>query len=554
MATARRASRLPFAAATLLLVLLLAGGGAADDASSDDDAGAPRTPGCSNKFQLVKVKNWVNGTEGATVVGLSARFGAPLPRDMHEAQKSFAILANPFDCCSNLTSKLTNSVALATRGECAFTAKAKTAQAGGAVGLLVINDDEELYKMVCSENDTSINVTIPVVMIPQSAGKKLKDFLDHGASDESQAAKEAGTVEVQLYSPNRPVVDLSACFLWIMAVGTIVCASLWSELVAWEQVDERYNQLTRKGGPNTGTNYREDKEIFEISAKGAIVFIIIASVFLLLLFYFMSSWVFKDCEQKTVQLPFLGEVLTISVGIVPFCVVFAILWAVYRHASFAWIGQDILGICLIVTVLQMARLPNIRVASALLSAAFVYDIFWVFISPLIFHESVMIAVARGDNTGESIPMLLRIPRFFDPWGGYDMIGFGDIIFPGLLVAFSYRFDRASKKGILNGYFLWLTVGYAVGLFLTYLALFLMDGHGQPALLYLVPCTLGKYGHCCLDIVIIMVPFTLRTAVIVIDALSFHIPGLIVILGWVRGDLHDLWNYGRGRTENVVDEP
>lgn len=47
-------------------------------------------------------------------------------------------------------------------------------------------------------------------------------------------------------------------------------------------------------------------------------------------------------------------------------------------------------------------------------------------------------VARGDNSGESIPMLLRIPRFFDPWGGYDMIGFGDIIFPGLLVAFSYR--------------------------------------------------------------------------------------------------------------------
>lgn len=36
-------------------------------------------------------------------------------------------------------------------------------------------------------------------------------------------------------------------------------------------------------------------------------------------------------------------------------------------------------------------------------------------------------------------MLLRIPRFFDPWGGYDMIGFGDILFPGLLVAFSYRY-------------------------------------------------------------------------------------------------------------------
>ncbi|OEL36617.1 Signal peptide peptidase-like 2 [Dichanthelium oligosanthes] len=463
MATARRASHFPFAVAALLLVLLLAGGAAADDASIDDDAGAPRTPGCSNKFQLVKVKNWVNGAEVATVIGLSARFGTLLPRDMHEAQKSFAVLANPFDCCSNLTSKLTNSVALATRGECAFTAKAKTAQAGGAVGLLVINDNEELYKMVCSENDTSINVTIPVVMIPQSAGKKLKDFLDHGASGKLFIIYPSFSFFLLLL-----FYFMSSWFVWVLIV--LFCI-------------------------------------------GGIEGMHVCLVTLL-------ARIFKDCEQKTVQLPFLGEVLALSVGIVPFCVVFAILWAVYRHASLAWIGQDVLGICLMITVLQMARLPNIRVASALLSAAFVYDIFWVFISPLIFHESVMIAVARGDNTGESIPMLLRIPRFFDPWGGDDMIGFGDIIFPGLLVAFSYRYDRASKKGILKGYFLWLTVGYAVGLFLTYLALFLMDGHGQPALLYLVPCTLG----------------------------------LIVILGWVRGDLHDLWNYGKSPMENLVDEP
>lgn len=29
-----------------------------------------------------------------------------------------------------------------------------------------------------------------------------------------------------------------------------------------------------------------------------------------------------------------------------------------------------------------------------------------------------------------------------------------------------------------------------GLTLTYVALYVMNGHGQPALLYLVPCTLG----------------------------------------------------------------
>ncbi len=52
------------------------------------------------------MKNWVNGTEGTIVVGLSARFGASVPRDIHEAQKTFAVLANPLDCCSNSTSKV----------------------------------------------------------------------------------------------------------------------------------------------------------------------------------------------------------------------------------------------------------------------------------------------------------------------------------------------------------------------------------------------------------------------------------------------------------------
>jgi signal peptide peptidase-like protein 2B len=48
---------------------------------------------------------------------------------------------------------------------------------------------------------------------------------------------------------------------------------------------------TKQEGPNSGTNHRQEKEIFEISAKRAAVFIVVASVFLLLLFYLMSSWV-----------------------------------------------------------------------------------------------------------------------------------------------------------------------------------------------------------------------------------------------------------------------
>lgn len=39
-------------------------------------------------------------------------------------------------------------------------------------------------------------------------------------------------------------------------------------------------------------------------------------------------------------------------------------------------------------------------------------------------------------------MLLKVPRLFDPWGGYSIIGFGDILLPGLLVSFCLRYSTA----------------------------------------------------------------------------------------------------------------
>lgn len=50
-----------------------------------------------------------------------------------------------------------------------------------------------------------------------------------------------------------------------------------------------------------------------------------------------------------------------------------------------------------------------------------------------------VQVARGDRSGgDGIPMLLKVPRLYDPWGGYSIIGFGDILLPGLLVSFCLR--------------------------------------------------------------------------------------------------------------------
>ncbi|KAJ6972337.1 hypothetical protein NC653_032805 [Populus alba x Populus x berolinensis] len=202
---------------------------------------------------------------------------------------------------------------------------------------------------------------------------------------------------------------------------------------------------------------------------------------------------FQPAGESFIKVPFFGAVSYLTLAVSPFCIAFAVVWAVFRRVSFAWIGQDILGIALIITVLQIVRVPNLKVGTVLLSCAFLYDIFWVFVSKWWFKESVMIVVARGDKSGEDgIPMLLKIPRMFDPWGGYSIIGFGDIILPGLLVAFSLRYDWLAKKNLRAGYFLWAMTAYGLGLLITYAALNMMDGHGQPALLYIVPFTLGKY--------------------------------------------------------------
>ncbi|OAY84471.1 Signal peptide peptidase-like 2, partial [Ananas comosus] len=488
----------------------------------------------------VKIRNWVNGVEGESLVGISARFGVPLPSHDSEVLKKKAVLANPLNSCTKSSTELSNSIVMAKRGDCTFVDKAKIAQLGSAAGLLLINDNDDLSKMVCTESDIPVNISISVVMMPKSDGEDIQKSLESGEKGKLQrflfTSFLLSKLDILLYSPTRPVIDFSIIFLWSMAVGTVICASLWEEFTSCGQ-----DQV--KSDPN---NKEDSEDILELKAKGAIVFVVAASLLLIILYFFMSSrfvWILivlfciGGTEVHNSWLRFLAVVNR-----------FFPATGQMTGSPYAWIGQDILGICLMITVLQLAQLPNIKymieifsksevldncllnnpqlminpisqVAAALLGTAFFYDIFWVFLSPLIFHESVMIAVARGSGSGPSIPMVLRLPKLFDPWDGYDMIGFGDILFPGLLVCFSFRYDKLTKKSIRDGYFLWLSIGYAFGLSATYLALFLMNGHGQPALLYLVPSTLG----------------------------------LIIILSAKRGELKDLWNFGDGRSSTRTGE-
>ncbi|CAI8613575.1 unnamed protein product [Vicia faba] len=109
-------------------------------------------------------------------------------------------------------------------------------------------------------------------------------------------------------------------------------------------------------------------------------------------------------------------------GISPSIATFSILINCFCHQShmgfsFSLLGTILksgyepnMGICLMITVLQLAQLPNIKVATVLLSSAFAYDIFWVFISPLILHESVMIACGLSPVAEPASGQVGQLPR------------------------------------------------------------------------------------------------------------------------------------------------
>jgi signal peptide peptidase-like protein 2B len=206
-----------------------------------------------------------------------------------------------------------------------------------------------------------------------------------------------------------------------------------------------------------------------------------------------------------------------------------VTWVLLRHAGWAWLPQDAFGVALCCMFLLQLQLNGLRDACVLLALFFAYDVFMVFLSPFVFGSSVMIDVATagapvavpnwacycranpGDASscgpGEIMPILLRLPRVSGYRGGYAMLGLGDIVLPGLLLSLCLRFDLALKReglfgtdalalrrarrraATLRGASYWQVglIGYGLGIALAMAAVAAFKS-GQPALLYLVPCT------------------------------------------------------------------
>jgi len=396
---------------------------------------------------------------------------------------------------------------------------------------------------VCCILDGFVNMKIngtnlPSVYVGAESGRKLTRLVEDSKTP----------IDAQITERLTPAIDPSSFIIWM--VGVITC---FIGCYISAEVDRQQQKKLHATDEPFAFVADALPDSLEVSTTIAVGFFFVASTALIVLFYaFMympdltlklvvtgycvgavgaltnvlilplCSRLFPFCEQCIFNVPLLGGTTTLTNVTATLIAMAVSLWFfLERQSDYSWVLQDIMSFAFCVMILQVAQLPNIKVSTVLLSMAFCYDIFFVFISPLLFQKSVMIQVATGGQAGvpvtdtnigddhcidfcdfhreshrcpdhEALPMLFRIPRVLDWRGGSAMLGLGDIVLPGLLLTYLLRFDYrhpGSKDGCRIGYFQIGCIGYAAGLMLANAAVYLMQ-MGQPALLYLVPCTLG----------------------------------------------------------------
>lgn len=200
---------------------------------------------------------------------------------------------------------------------------------------------------------------------------------------------------------------------------------------------------------------------------------------------------FFCCPSNRYQVEFRQALLAIG------CLSIVITWVVNRKEYWAWALQDSLGVIFSINMLRTVRLPSLKIITILFSGLFIYDIFFVFVTPYMTKNglSIMEEVATGGagGSGEQLPMVLKVPHLSQHpllkcFESYSMLGFGDILVPGLLVSYCHGYDLQRQGSGLWIYWMVANSFYFIGMIATFASLFLMN-QAQPALLYLCPFTL-----------------------------------------------------------------
>ena len=245
----------------------------------------------------------------------------------------------------------------------------------------------------------------------------------------------------------------------------------------------------------------EIKEQGEIKAWHGILFVIFGSLILLFIFYFINLAKFIITIIVSIQsifalyltlrtfwedinFEFLNRSLFQNINLKQL-----ILFIISTHVVIAWLFtkhwflNNLLGFCLIFTALSILHINNLKICTMILTLTYLYDAFWVFLSPLFFDRNVMETAA----VKLVLPIKLELPVFYgkNPIKDCLFLGLGDIIIPGLLAKFCRNLDNAKNIKI---YFHSSIMFYVIGLLLCG-GILVIFNYPQPALFYICPSML-----------------------------------------------------------------
>lgn len=471
--------------------------------------GLPKT---LNALLLLLLPCWVSAGGAGAVLRLegSSGYGRNFPGLLadwsKEAEKvSDLTLTRPDDPhgCSPMR-RCSGCAIFVQQGKCPFSTKARRAEDAGAQLLIVaMAADGPTISMTSEVHRTWYGAKTPritAISVSKAVGRQAVLAMN----GKGQLAASCWKRQANVYGD-----IMSEAAVAILAVSLVM-------LGAWHSVED-----LRK--PDNQDKFNE--QCLAVEESSGLQFVFFGSAMLTILFFFMKYLIYilllmfasgavsttamlleppiaawrpslrarKACKVPARIAGLLGveqehtwsDAIAESVG-----GVLAICFLLFRNNdTFGWLLQDAIAVMLLLTIQRTLRLPNLKVGTLLLVCTFFFDIFWVFLSPMIFKKSVMIEVATGGGTGQSVPMVLKIPALSgDLPGQFKILGLGDIAIPGLLISLLLRHDLVKGYGRCGGYFVAGVVGYAVGLLATFVSLYLMQ-HGQPALLFLVPGTL-----------------------------------------------------------------
>nr|XP_024650413.1 signal peptide peptidase-like 2A [Macaca nemestrina] len=400
---------------------------------------------------------------------LSLNFPAPDSVPPHTSVSLMNLTSTPLCNLSDVPSVGIKSKAVVVPwGSCHFLEKARIAQKGGAEAMLVVNNSV-LFPPSGNRSEFP-DVKILIAFISHKDFKDANQILGNN-------------ITVKMYSPSWPDFDYTMVVIFVIAVFTVALGGYWSGLVELENL---------KAVTTEDREMRKKKEDYlTFSPLTVVIFVVICCVMMVLLYFFYKWLVYVMiaifCIASAMS---LYNCLAALIHKIPYgqCTIACrgksngsetyFLSDCNRVISFdfrwAWILQDILGIAFCLNLIKTLKLPNFKSCVILLGLLLLYDVFFVFITPFITKngESIMVELAAGPfGNNEKLPVVIRVPKliYFSVMSvclmPVSILGFGDIIVPGILLA-----------------------AYAIGMILTFVVLVLMK-KGQPALLYLVPCTL-----------------------------------------------------------------